>query len=159
MVHGRSNGWLLWARGTMLSTVTRSVLGLGGCGDGGDMAGGRKLSAPVKSMVRGRVRQQEERGKTAGLTGGRKRRSAGSGARQTPRIAGGDRRHPRWKTSSKASPRCSWVRDLPRGGAVRRHGAFGHGEGARRPRWSRWQRTAATDPFGRATEREQGKGE
>ena len=45
MVHGRSNGWLLWARGAVLSTVTRSVLSLSGCGDGGDMAGGQKLSA------------------------------------------------------------------------------------------------------------------
>ena len=132
------------ARGAVLSTVTRSVLSLSGCDNGGDMAGGRKLSAPVKSMVRGCVRQQEERGKTVGLTGGRKRRSAGSGTRQTSRIAGGDRRRPRWKTSSKASPRCSWGRDLPRGGALRHHGAFGHGKGARGPRWSRWQRTAAT---------------
>ena len=59
MVHGRSNGWLLWARGAVLSTVTRSVLSPSGCGDGGDggdMAGGRKLSAPVKRTVRGSVR-------------------------------------------------------------------------------------------------------
>ena len=43
MVHGRSNEWLLWARGAVLSTVTRSVLSLSGCGDGGDMAGRAQL--------------------------------------------------------------------------------------------------------------------
>ena len=68
MVHGRSNGWLLWARGAVLSTVIHLVYSLSGCSDGGDMAGGRKLSAPGKNTARGRLRQREERGKTAGLT-------------------------------------------------------------------------------------------
>ena len=95
-------------------------------------------------MARGRERRGRAKRRDEVLTGRRRRRSVGSGSRQTSQIDGGDRCRPRWKTSSKASPRCSWGRGLPRGGALRRHGAFGHGKGARGPRWSRWQRTAAT---------------
>ena len=122
-----------------------SASSLAVCSDGGDIAGGAELAAPVGSGLQGAI----EGGKREGRRRSSQRcRRGGQRARVGPssaELTGGELGRWRWKTTAVATlqglPRCA----SRRGGRGGRGGSPGHFGGAREARWPWWQWTVATN--------------
>ena len=78
-VHERASWWALSAPGSTVSSVTRSNASTSDCGCGGDMDGGRKLTAPAIGVARASKIARGERGIEEELTVDSQRSPACSG--------------------------------------------------------------------------------
>ena len=123
------------------------------------MVGGLELSAPAKSMARGRVGEGKQRGNDEGSQKGRTESRSRPGKPWTARI---DERRPTG-AEVEDDPMAAMQglrRSVARwGGRGHRGGASGLIGRARGGRWLRRQRTVVTAPlgFGRESETEEGE--
>ena len=148
-LHNRTWGWPRSTRGDVLSAVVSSGASLHGRGHGGDMAGGKELSAPMAMVVRGHGRALGEGETVAELTTITKRGSACSETAWRRRIR-------RWSPAAVlgeddswrrcGAPAVAWLGVEGRGGRGR---ASGPVREVRERRWPRWCLSAATAALGR----------
>jgi hypothetical protein len=152
-VHVRTSWEVRSAPGSVLSTGVCSDASFACRSHGGDMAGGRRLSASVANAARGRVRPREKRERMAGLTSSLTEGSAGSGTTDRQRIDDEELRAPSLKMTMVATLWCVRARVACRGGRGHRGASVGHGGEARQQWWLRLWRWRSHGDFGRGGRR------